>query len=352
VAVATLVGVPATATGAGIGVRHVQKEGLTVESAAGLMLLVAGTALLGYAVVVFWRATRGWRRLWLVPASVLSLLVMWPVAVAVMLTNAPSTPLGSATPADRGLSYSSVGFHTGDGIRLSAWLLPSRNGATVILLHGAGENRTATLPQAAVLARHGFGLLMVDARGHGSSEGSGMDAGWYGDADVTAAVTFLLDRRGVDPDRIGVLGLSMGGEEAIGAAAADPRIRAVVAEGATARTAADKARWLPGGVAGEVQRGLDWTTFGIAGLLTDAPRPAPLYDAIVRSSGTPFLLISAGKVADERRAADVLRAASPERVQVWTVPGAGHTHGVQARPHEWETRVVAFLDRALDVRTS
>jgi hypothetical protein len=66
----------------------------------------------------------------------------------------------------------------------------------------------------------------------------------------------------VDPDRIGVLGLSMGGEDAIGAA--DPAIRAVVAEGATHRTAADKAGYLPGGITGTIQRGMDRLTYGVA----------------------------------------------------------------------------------------
>ena len=40
--------------------------------------------------------------------------------------------------------------------------------------------------------------------------------------DVTAAVTYLQHQPDVDANRIGVLGLSMGGEQAIGAAAADP----------------------------------------------------------------------------------------------------------------------------------
>ena len=75
-----------------------------------------------------------------------------------------------------------------------------------MLLHGAGETRAATLPQADVLAHHGYGVLLLDARGHGDSGGRGMDAGWYGDDDVRAAVDFLVGRPGVDPGRIAVLG--------------------------------------------------------------------------------------------------------------------------------------------------
>jgi hypothetical protein len=59
------------------------------------------------------------------------------------------------------------------------------------------------------------------------------------------------------------------------------------------------------------------------------------------------LLITAGAVVDERRAAEHFRTAAPDRVEVWTVPGASHTHGLQARPGSWERHVVAFLDQVL-----
>ena len=69
----------------------------------------------------------------------------------------------------------------------------------------------------------------------------------------------------------------MGGEQAIGAAAADPRIRAVVAEGATNRVAGDKA-WLSEqfGWRGAVQERIDWLTYGIADVLTAADQPITL----------------------------------------------------------------------------
>lgn len=175
-----------------------------------------------------------------------------------------------------------------------------------------------------------------------------MDAGWYGERDIAAAASFL-HQRGVDPTRIGVLGLSMGGEEAIGASTFEPAIRAVVAEGATHRTAADKAGYLPGGITGAVQRGLDWLTYGTAALLSPAPEPGTLRNAIASARFTRYLLIAAGEGVDEPEAVTYLRSAAPDRVQTWIVPGASHTHGLARSPAQWKARVTAFFDDALGV---
>lgn len=57
--------------------------------------------------------------------------------------------------------------------------------------------------------------------------------------DLGAAVDFLAAQPAMEAGRIGALGFSMGGEEAIGAQGADDRTAAVVAEGATVRVAGD-----------------------------------------------------------------------------------------------------------------
>ena len=116
-----------------------------------------------------------------------------------------------------------MAFRTADGVRLSAWYIPPRNGAAVVLLPGAGSTRTAVLGQAAVLARHGYGALLVDTRGHGRSGGHAMDFGWWGDRDIAAAVSFLDRQPGIRGGKVALLGESMGGEQALAAAGADPQ---------------------------------------------------------------------------------------------------------------------------------
>lgn len=349
---AFFIGVAATSAGAGIGIRYLQKTGLTLQTVLGLATLLIGLMLLGYAARTAWKSLHRWWHLALLPAGLVVLAVVYASALAIAVTVVPPTELGAATPADEGLAYEEVTFTTSDGVDLSAWFVPSRNGAAVVLKHGAGSTRTATVRHAGVLADHGYGVLLMDARGHGRSAGEGMDYGWYGDPDTSAAVTFLTRRDGVVPSRIGVVGLSMGGEEAIGAAGADPRIKAVVAEGATGRTATDNEDIRPDDYATVLERGLDWYTFGLMDLFTDASPPASLRESVDAAGGTEFLIVAAGTVEKELLAADSMRAVDPRRVEVWTVPGSGHMQGLGTAPEDWERRVVGFLDGQLQPQAS
>jgi pimeloyl-ACP methyl ester carboxylesterase len=333
--------------GSGIGVPHMLRSGDVVLASAGVISLLAGLALLICgATTVLRRRGRLGRFAGGLGFMIVTGLVALIFVPAVMATNVPATELDDEDPATFGLSFENVTFDTSDGVTLSAWYMPSTNDAAVVLRHGAGSTRSDVLPQAMVVARHGYGVLLADARGHGLSEGRAMDFGWFGDADISAAVTFLSDRPDVDPARIGVVGMSMGGEEAIGGAASDPRIRAVVAEGATGRTDADE-RWLSDvyGTRGTVQEGIELLRYSLADLLTSAPKPISLSAAIDVASSTPFLLIAAGTVSDERHVAENLELSAPSQVAVWVVPGSAHTHGLIVAPTEWEQRVVAFLDR-------
>ena len=344
---ALVVGIAGTAAGAGAASAHLAKAGLDAAAAAAVVVLVTGVVLLAWGAATLIRAIPGWWRLLAVPMAMAVLwFVLLPLTVAVNATNRPPGPLGPVTPARYGLGYQDVVFRTVDGVRLSAWYIPPRNGAAVVLLPGAGSTRTAVLGQAAVLARHGYGALLVDTRGHGRSGGHAMDFGWWGNRDLVGAVSFLDRQSGVRADKIAVLGESMGGEQALAAAGSDPRIRAVVAEGATGQQLADHG-WLPGGTEGALQRGMEWVMYSAAGLISGAPRPMSIPDAVRAAGGRPTLIIAGGAVADEPVAARWFRAASPATVQVWVVPHAGHTQGLATAPRAWETHVISFLHAAL-----
>jgi uncharacterized protein len=346
-ATALALGIAGTAAGAGVGSAHLAKAGPDAVAVLAAVVLATGVVLVVWGAAMLVRAMPRWWRLLAVPAALVLLwFVLLPLTMAVNATSRPPGPLGPATPARYGLGYQDVAFRTADGVRLSAWYIPPRNGAAVVLLPGAGSTRTSVLRQAAVLARHGYGALLTDTRGHGRSGGHAMDFGWWGNRDLAAAVSFLGRQAGVRAGKIAVLGESMGGEQALAAAGSDSRIRAVVAEGATGQQAADHG-WLPGGTEGTLQRGMEWVMYTAAGLFSGAPRPMSIPAAIRAADGRATLIIAGGSVADEPVAARWFQAASPATVQVWVVPHAGHTQGLATAPQAWEARVIGFLDAAL-----
>jgi dienelactone hydrolase len=343
-AVALALGVLGTVAGVGIGVVHLAKAGLVLSSAAGLAALASGLMLL---VLGGWQLTRllpGWWRLAALPvAFLLFQFVLVPVTPAVAGTNPAPTEVDDRTPAYLDLPFAEAAFTTADGVPLSGWYIPSTNGAAVAVLHGSGSTRSGVLDQAAALARHGYGVLLYDDRGHGRSGGAGMDFGWWGDLDVAAAVSYLESRPDVEPGRIGVLGLSMGGEQAINAAATDSRIRAVVAEGVQPKLPADTPQ-RPPGLEGLTERAVDVIGFATARLLTRAPTPLPQREAVAAVAPRPLLLI-AGE--GEVPAARALQAVAPSTVSLWELPDTPHTAGLAQHRDAWTARVTAFFDANL-----
>ena len=327
---------------------HLVKNGLTATSAVGLLAAVVGLALLVVGVRAMWRTGHLAARLLVAPlVVVLVATAALTLGQAVAATVVPRAALGAQTPESVGLPVENVTALTGDGVRLAGWYVPSTNGAAVVLCHGAGSTRSSVLAHTAVLARRGYGVLMVDARGHGGSDGRAMDFGWYGDLDVRAAVDLLARRSDVEGGRVAVVGLSMGGEQAIGAIGVDDRIRAVVAEGATNRVAGDKA-WLSDelGLRGLLQEQLDRLTYGATDLLTPAAPPPTLRASAAAAAPHPVLLVAAAESFEEAGAARFIAAGSPASVTVWLAPG-GHTGALGAAGAEWDRRVGEFLDAAL-----
>jgi pimeloyl-ACP methyl ester carboxylesterase len=337
-----VLGLAGVIAGIGIGGPHLVKVGLTFTTVAGVVALLAGLAAVWLALGRFLRGGRWWWKAATAPAALaVGLLLVTPLTVAVMMTNSPPLELGDATPADFGLPYEDVQLRTADGEQLAAWYVPSRSGSSVILLGGSGSTRDDEVDVAAALARHGLGVLLLDVRGHGGSTGEANLLGWYGEVDVPPAVDYLTTRPDVVDGRIGVLGLSMGGQQAVAAAGADLRIRAVVADGVVGRhgrelQASDPVDWLMGRIAMQAVE-----------LMSGAPDPTPLVDAVRAAGDHPFLVIAAGEQGVEQDFADRLVAASPSTVEVWVAPDTGHTQAFSVHPAEWSARDTGFFERSL-----
>lgn len=138
----------------------------------------------------------------------------------------------------------------------------------------------------------------------------------------------------------------MGGEQALVAMGADPRIRAVAAEGVEGQQYADRG-WRPHDITGVIDRGVEWVQYTAAGLISGAPRPMSIRDAVRAAAPRAVLIIAGGAAASEPVAARWFQSVSPATVQVWVVPHAGHTQGLVTAPQAWQARVISFLNATL-----
>jgi len=125
------------------------------------------------------------------------------------------------SPKDFGMEFEDVWLTASDGVSVHGWAVP-RSGAEVWILycHGNGGNIAGRLDILRWLHRLGANVLAFDYRGYGKSNGSPSEDGLYRDAE--AAWTWLSQARGVRPERIVVLGESLGGGVACGLAERHP----------------------------------------------------------------------------------------------------------------------------------
>ena len=121
------------------------------------------------------------------------------------------------SPAQNGLRYEPVTFHSADGTALSGWFLPAVGKAkgTVVHFHGNAQNISAHLGFVDWLPARGFNVFMFDYRGYGKSEGKPNPRGLFEDGQ--AALNYVRSRPDVNPKKLVVFGQSLGGANAIGA---------------------------------------------------------------------------------------------------------------------------------------
>lgn len=153
-----------------------------------------------------------------------------PLVLTRLMLNAARNPV-DRTPAEIGLAFEDAAFKATDGVDLRGWFIPaggdaSTPGPVVVFVHGWLWNRLGNvagkvpftdrdvdfLPATRALHDAGFHVLLMDLSNHGES-GSRLPVtyGVWEARDFAGAVAYLRSRPDVDPDRIGALGCSMGG---------------------------------------------------------------------------------------------------------------------------------------------
>jgi uncharacterized protein len=344
---AIFVGLFMIVMGAGEAGYYTRENGPSGDDYTGLLAIPAGALLVGVGLYALWKSRKGGSLIWryarragLALAFALGLyFVLFPLAESYVVTHAARAYV--PTP-QLGKTFEEVSFTTSDGLRLQGWFVPSKNGATVISFPG----RKGSQKPARLLARHGYGVLLFDRRGEGESEGDPNTLGWRGTRDLEAAIAYLKSRPDVDPNRIGGVGLSVGGEVMLQAAAETDDFKAIVSEGAGIRSVREAIHH-PGAMKAIVTEIFGVSTLGTMIFTSDLP-PRSLTDLSAEIS-EPALFIRATPGQGGEQLTETYYEAAKGPKELWAAPG-GHTGAIDGAPEEYERRVVGFFDRTIGGR--
>ncbi|MFD8482391.1 alpha/beta hydrolase family protein [Kitasatospora sp. NPDC059673] len=169
--------------------------------------------------------------------------------IAFLLALSATTPAAAApTEAGQQLAHTAVEFTSADGTRLHGELIaaPGASGAPgLVMVGGAGPVAMDELrPAAEAYAAHGIPTLIWDKRTAGYSTLS-RDYDRLAD-DALAAVQLLRSRPGIDPNRVGLWGLSEGAWVVTLAAGRTSEVSFVVTAGAVGLSPARQQAWAYG----------------------------------------------------------------------------------------------------------
>jgi hypothetical protein len=223
----------------------------------------------------------------------------------------------------------------------------------VVMFHGFTADRMEShwmfVKCSRALAEAGIASLRFDFSGSGESDGNFREVTLRGEiADGHAAVEFFRAQNGIDPEHVGLLGLSMGG--AVAAALAQSlKVQALVLWSALAHTA--RLRDLMGKLTQPIPGKPTAVEYDARELsprfLDDALKVEPIRH--LKQYKGPTLIIHPGK--DESvpgsHARDFYRASGAKTKELVVIHGADHVFSSVAWEREVIARTVQWLGRYL-----
>jgi uncharacterized protein len=244
-----------------------------------------------------------------------------------------------------------ISIPANDGAILQAWNLQPRKsfGNAVILSHGLSDNRAGMMAYAQLFMRHGYDVLMPDARAHGVSGGEIASYGIRESNDLHLWVDWLALNE--HPACIYGFAESMGAAGLLQALQSESRLCAIAAESpfSTFREIAydrvgqffHTGPWL----GRTVFRPIVECAFIYAhwryhlNFALDSPEKA------VESTKVPVLLIH-GQLDSNIPVRHSRKIAAGNRdVALWEVPGADHCGAIGVAPIELERRVIDWFQQ-------
>ncbi len=211
-------------------------------------------------------------------------------------------------------------------------------------MHGVRGNRLDMLGRARFLLKENYSVLMFDFQAHGESAGNHITFGHLESRDAQAAVNFL--RTNLPGERLGLIGVSMGGAAAL-LAAPPLQVNAMVLEMVypTIEQAITNRLTMRLGSWASVLTPLLSSQFKPRlGVGDEALRPVNH----VGETNIPKLFVAGSEdrhtTLDESRR---LFSAAHEPKELWVVNGAAHVDLHRFSGGEYETRVLSFFAQNL-----
>ncbi len=266
-----------------------------------------------------------------------------------MITKSFKNPVRQhdKTPDDFDIPFEEIHIPATNHTVLYGWWIPGKKTApTIVLIHGWGRNASRMMPYIRNLHETGYNLIAFDSRNHGSSDKDDFSTMLKFSEDIRSVIDYGLEKGLIHNDRLGLIGLSIGGAASIHAAAHDERIRAVITVGAFANPEEVMVKQLKDH---HIPSPFIWLTLRylenkVGFKFSDI---APCKH--IRKSRASILLIH-GKndvTVPFEQAEKLYRAGIDDKVHLWSLPGRGHSDC----HHEngfWD-KVNSFLERNLSV---
>jgi fermentation-respiration switch protein FrsA (DUF1100 family) len=273
-------------------------------------------------------------------ATVIFVAIVCAIFAGWMLGHPVQARIGNP-PAD--LSRQLITFESDSGANVHGWWCPVQNDrGAVLLLPGIRANRLSMVDRARFLRQARFSILLIDFQATGETKGDHITFGWKESRDVLAAVDFI---RHTQPSaRIAIIGTSLGGAAALLATPplkVDELVLEAVYPTIEIATRNRLQKYLAG--LGRFAAPLLLKQIhGRLGISVEDLRPIDHIANVTR----PVLIISGEKDRNTRPEDTRMlfsRAQSPK--QLWLVPKAGHVDLHKAAPEQYESRILAFLER-------
>jgi esterase/lipase len=247
-------------------------------------------------------------------------------------------------------SYISLSFTDRSGGEHEGWLLLGLRGApAIILCHGYDSNRADMLWLGTILRDNHFNVYLFNFHGPKSRE-SRTNLGPRQASDLLAAIETVTKQPGINPNRVGLLGTSVGGYAVLVAAEQDSRVKALVAD--TTYSTPDRMfdsqiDSLLGG-SGSFFRLLTEAEFHLASLGSDS---YSMPGNLAKIANIPKFFISGHDNPPLAAMTEELYEQASQPKQLLVLDHSASTLTSEAEKQEYENQVVNFFLQELSLRT-